>query len=268
MDVLALIARHGSLLLAAVCFIEAVGLPLPAAVALLAAGALAHDGRLPLMSFAAGLGGLLTGDIVLYCVGRSSGWYFLGLLCRLSSNPESCIYNAAQTFYQKGRTALLFTKFIPGINTMAAPLAGSLQMRPAQFFTFDAAGALLYAGTYFGLGYVFSGVLDDIVRTMASAGEAVKSLLVGLALGYLAYRIWMIRKLRTEFFDIPRVTVQDAAAHFEKCPDDFVVLDVRSHGYYTDSALRIQGATRLEPNRLPDALHALPESKKVYLYCT
>jgi len=268
MDILALIARHGSLLLAAVCFVEAIGLPLPAAVALLAAGALAHDGRLPVMSFLAGLGGLLAGDVVLYCVGRLTGWYFLGLLCRLSSNPESCIYNAAQTFYRKGRTALLFTKFIPGINTMAAPLAGSLQMRPSQFFTFDAAGALIYAGTYFGLGYVFSHLLQDIVAAMVNAGEAVKSLLIGAVAGYLAYRLWMIRKLRAEFFDIPRITAQEAASEFEKAPEGQVVLDVRSHGYYAGSAVRIQGAARLEPNRLPEALHELPEAKKVYLYCT
>lgn len=268
MDVLTLVARHGSLLLAGVCFVEAIGLPLPAALALLGAGALAHDGRLPVWVFFAGFGGLLLGDLVLYLVGRLTGWYFLGLLCRLSANPESCIYNSAQTFYRKGRVALLFTKFIPGINTMAAPLAGSLLMRPAQFLAFDVAGAAIYAGTYFGLGYLFSNVLEDIVRTMASAGEVMKGVLGGLALGYVAYRIWMVRKLRAEFFDIPRVTASDAAARLEECPDDFLVFDVRSHGYYADSAVRIQGSSRLEPNRLPEALHELPEAKKVYLYCT
>jgi membrane protein DedA with SNARE-associated domain len=268
MDPLTLIARHGSLLLAALCFIEAIGLPLPAAIALLGAGALAHEGKLPVASFFAGLGGLLLGDLVLYAVGRFTGWYFLGLLCRLSANPENCIYNAAQTFYKKGRMALLFTKFIPGINTMAAPLAGSLHMRPLQFLSFDIGGALLYVGVYFGLGYAFSNVLEDIVAAMTSAGQTMKSVLIGLTLGYLGYRIWMLRKLRTEFFDIPRVTAQDAAAKLEECPDDFVVLDVRSHGYYTNSAVRIAGSGRLEPNRLPEALHELPEAKKVYLYCT
>jgi membrane protein DedA with SNARE-associated domain len=268
MDVLSLIARHGPLLLFAVCFIEAIGLPLPAAIALLGAGALTREGRLPLAGYFAGLAGLLLGDIILYLIGRFTGWYFLGFLCRLSANPESCIYHAAQTFYRRGRIALLFTKFIPGINTMAAPLAGSLLMRPMQFLAFDAAGAILYSGTYFALGYAFSQFLTDIASTIASAGNVVKSVLIGAVSAYLFYRLWMIRKLRAEYFDIPRIHAREASAQLAACPEDTLVLDVRSHGYYGNTAVRIQGAARLEPNRLPEALHELPEAKKIYLYCT
>ena len=269
MDVLALIARHGPLLLGLLCFVEAVGVPLPAAIALMGAGALSHQGRLPVMqSLAAGLGGLLLGDAVLYLVGRFSGWYLLGLLCRLSASPETCIYRAAEAFYRKGRTALIFTKFVPGVNTMAAPLAGSLRMRPEEFFAFDLLGAMLYSGTYFGVGYLFSDLLGAIVAGMSHASEVVKSALI-VAFGfYFAYRLWMIRKLRQDFFDIPRVSASDAARHLEQCPDDIAVYDVRSHGYYETSAMRIHGSLRLEPNRLIEALHELPEGKKLYLYCT
>lgn len=269
MDVLGLIARHGPLLLALLCFVEAVGVPLPAAIALLGAGALTYQGQLPLLAtFAAGLGGLLLGDILLYLVGRYSGWYLLGVLCRLSASPESCIYRSAEAFYRRGRAALLFTKFVPGINTMAAPLAGSLHMRPEQFLLFDFGGALLYAGTYFGLGYAFSDLLGAMVAGMTNASEVVKSALILAFSGYLGYRLWLIRKLRLDFFDIPRVSATDAAQQLQQCPDDIVVYDVRSHGYYETSAERIHGSLRLEPNRLAEALHDLPEAKKLYLYCT
>ena len=269
MDVLNLIARHGPLLLGLLCFVEAIGLPLPAAIALLGAGALCDQDQLPLVAtFAAGLGGLLLGDLLLYLVGRYSGWFLLGLLCRLSANPESCVHRSAQTFYQKGRTALLFTKFIPGINTMAAPLAGSLRMRPEQFFAFDLAGALIYAGAYFGLGYVFSDLLGVIVTGIAGASELVKSALIVGGLAYVGYRIYLVRKLRSDFLDIPRVSASDAAVHLERGPADIAVFDVRSHGYYENAAYRIHGSVRLEPNRLFEALRDLPEAKKVYLYCT
>ncbi|MFN7923761.1 MAG: hypothetical protein U0Q16_26910 [Bryobacteraceae bacterium] len=268
MDLLNLVARHGPVLLAAICFLEAVGFPIPAAIALIGAGALVHDGRLPAATFAAGVGGLLAGDLILYSVGRFSGWYFLGLLCRLSANPEACIFSAANKFYQKGRQALLFTKFIPGINTMAAPLAGSLHMHPAQFLAFDLGGATIYASSYFLAGYLFSNLLEDIVGAMSTAGETIQRVLIGAALAYVGYRAWMARRLRSEFLDIPRVAAQDAAQTFEDSPDQFLVLDVRSHGYYAESAMRIKGAARLEPNRLPETLHELPDSKRIYLYCT
>jgi len=265
MDPLALIARHGPALLALLCFVEAVGLPLPAALALLGGGAMAYQGKFHAgLAFFAGLGGLVLGDILLYVVGRTTGWYFLGILCRLSANPESCIYQSANTFYQRGRLALLFTKFIPGINTMAAPLAGSLRMPPGQFLLFDLGGATLYAGVYFGAGYLFSDLLGAMAAAMASAGGFLKSLLVGGVIGYVVYRVWLGWKLRADFLDIPRVAPEIAAREMA----EGVVLDVRSHGYYGSSAVRVQGSSRLEPNRLNDALVELPEDKKIYLYCT
>jgi len=49
----------------------------------------------------------------------------LGLLCRLSANPETCILRSAEYFYRRGKQTLLFAKFIPGINTMSPPLAAA-----------------------------------------------------------------------------------------------------------------------------------------------
>lgn len=219
-------------------------------------------------AFASAIAGFLLGDITLFIVGRLTGWYFLGLLCRLSANPESCIYNSAHRFYRKGRSALLVTKFIPGINTMAAPLAGMLEMRPLEFLLFDLGGALLYAGMYFGAGYVFSDFLQAMVRRVEQAGQMMQGALLLAALLYLVYRAVLAWRLRSSFFDIPRVSAAEAAVAIQQDPAGVVVLDVRSHGYYGKRSVRIQGATRLEPNRLGEALHELPQDKKIYLYCT
>ena len=64
-----------------------------------------------------------------------------GFLCKLSVNPETCILRSAESFYKRGKATLLFAKFIPGINTMAPPLAGSMKMRPDIFLRLDVAGA-------------------------------------------------------------------------------------------------------------------------------
>ena len=91
-DLITLISRHPYLLLAAICFGEAIGLPLPASLALLTAGAVAAFGHLHFyFVFLFGFSAMLCGDVVLYLTGRSTGWALLGLLCRLSANPETCI---------------------------------------------------------------------------------------------------------------------------------------------------------------------------------
>ena len=159
-DLLILISHHGYLLLAAICLAEAIGLPLPAALALLTAGAVAAYGQLHLyFVLLTGFVAMLCGDFVLYFTGRFTGWALLGLLCRLSASPETCILRSAEYFYRRGKQTLLFAKFIPGINTMSPPLAGSMKMRPEQFLAFDAGGAALYVGAYTFAGFIFSDAL-------------------------------------------------------------------------------------------------------------
>src|ERR1700690_2837179 len=196
-DLLSLISRHGYLLLAAVCFAEAIGLPLPAALAVLTAGAVAAYGQLHLPAvFLVALMAMLCGDIFLYFMGRFSGWALLGVLCRLSANPETCILRSAEYFYRRGKQTLLFAKFIPGINTMSPPLAGSMKMRLGDFLQFDALGAALYVGAYSLAGYLFSDALRAITRGLRSAGFAAEVIL-GIALVvYAIYRVWIYRKYR------------------------------------------------------------------------
>ncbi|MBI3474116.1 MAG: VTT domain-containing protein [Acidobacteria bacterium] len=268
-DLLPLLSRHGYLILGAFCFAEAIGLPLPAALAILTAGAVSAYGKLNIYSVI-GLGcvSMLVGDLILYFTGRFSGWALLGLLCRLSANPETCILRSAEYFYKRGKQTLLFAKFIPGINTMSPPLAGSMKMRLGQFLQFDALGALFYVGAYSLAGYIFSDFLRAITRGVRSAGSAAEVVLgVGLA-AYVVYRIWMYRKYRMLDM-VPRVPVEELARRLASAEaPNVIVADVRSHGYYDAASERIAGSVRLEPNNLEEEIKNLPLDREIYLYCT
>jgi len=50
--------------------------------------------------------------------------------------------------------------------------------------------------------------------------------------------------------------------------EKFMVVDVRSQGYYDHNASRIRGSVRLEPSQLRKAIHELPKDKEIYVYCT
>src|ERR1700726_4004760 len=159
------IAQHGYAILIGAVFLESIGLPVPAALALLIAGAAAAHGLLQLpYGLGAALLAMLAGDTLMFLVGRYTGWWLLGALCRISLNPESCILRSADSFYRRGRQLLLIAKFIPGINTMAAPLAGCMNMRLLQFLALDLAGAALYTGSYFAVGFLFSDALRAVTR--------------------------------------------------------------------------------------------------------
>src|SRR5689334_4232503 len=154
-DLVALLAHHGYAVVFWVVLAEAIGLPMPAALALVGAGAAVASGSLsaPVVLLVAILA-MLIGDLLLFELGRRMGWALLGFLCKVSVNPETCILRSAESFYKRGKLTLVIAKFIPGVNTMAAPLAGSMKMRFWQFLQLDFLGALLYGVTYLLVGYV------------------------------------------------------------------------------------------------------------------
>jgi membrane protein DedA with SNARE-associated domain len=262
-------ARHGYLLIFSIALAESVGLPVPAALALVAGGAAAASHTLSAPAvFLVAIFAMVIGDVLLFVLGRYTGWTLLGMLCRLSVNPESCILRSAESFYKRGKVTLLFAKFIPGINTMAAPLAGSMKMRPSLFLRLDLAGACLYTLAYCGLGYIFRDFLAAITRGFHTASHAAGIVILVAFLAYIVYRVWLYRK-NADYRVVPRVQVQELAIRLASDEDQKpLILDVRSHGYYDPNAERIKGSIRLEPNNLDDELKTYPKDKDIYLYCT
>ncbi len=270
-----LIAGHTLILTLAVVFFASLGVPLPVSLAMLAAGAAAHQlthlglpTLLPLFWIAA-----LAGDILLYLGGRYTGWWLLARLCRLTTNPEQCIFRSSDYFYRRGPRTLLFARFVPGLGAMAAPLAGSLNMRLPRFLRLDAMGAIIYTSTWTLAGYLFSSYISAIERGMARAGHVVLTLVVLIVLGYgVSWAIFVFKARR--FKNIERVDAQ--SLHDRLQLDDpnrlVVIADVRSHGYYDPGMQRIKNSIRVEPHRLQEELVALREFMapecEIYLYCS
>src|SRR5579864_7626088 len=140
------VTMYGYESLFVVLFLEAIGLPIPGSLALVIAGAASASGKMQfLTALLLSLVAMMIGDGLLFVIGKRTGWRLLSFLCRVSMNPESCILRSAESFYRRGRSTLVFAKFIPGVNTMAPPLAGSMKMRTTEFLWLDLCGALLYA---------------------------------------------------------------------------------------------------------------------------
>jgi membrane protein DedA with SNARE-associated domain len=267
-NIVDLIAKYGYQSLALALFLEAIGFPVPAAIALLAAGAAIAGGSMQLaIALPVAAAAMLTADSLLFLAGRYSGWSLLAFLCRVSLNPEVCILRSAKWFYRRGRLTLLVAKFIPGINSMAPPLAGSMNMRAKQFFWLDLMGVLTYVLTYGVIGFLFSGVFDDIVRSLQKFGGTAEWLIAAAIVAYIVYRIWLYGTHRLDRL-VRRVKVSDIASRQSDPASPIVIADVRSHGYYDADAQRVRGSIRLEPNNLDGPLEALSKGTPIYLYCT
>lgn len=258
------LVQHGYSILFLIVWLEAIGLPVPAAVALLAAGAAGAQHTLdPGAVFMTAIAAMLCGDLLMFVLGRRTGWWLLGLLCRFTLNPEACILRSADLFYKRGRVMLIFAKFIPGINTMSPPLAGSMGMPFLQFAGLDIAGSILYAGAFFGAGFLFSDFLAALLRGYSAVGN-VLAWVVGVAfVVWVAYRIRLWVRSRNAA-PVPMVQPSDVAQRMSQV----AIFDVRSHGYYDAGTQRVQGSRRMEPNALTEELGKLPHEKEIVLYCT
>ncbi len=269
MTLVALMLRHGYAFTFGLLLIEAIGLPFPAALALVAAGAAVASHALwgPYVLFAA-IVALLLGDTIQFFLGRYMGWALLGFLCRVSINPETCILRSAESFYKRGKLTLIVAKFIPGVNTMAAPLAGSMKMRLEQFLRLDFLGALVYSVTYFSVGYLSRDFLAAVLRGFHAASEAMEAVVLITLAVYAAYRVGQYYKNRM-YSIVPRIQVEELARRLASEGSDRVqIVDVRSHGYYDGGAARIKNSIRIEPNNLEEEIKNLPKDNDIYLYCT
>jgi membrane protein DedA with SNARE-associated domain len=268
-DSLSLLAHHGYIIIFLIVFLEAIGLPVPGALALVAGGAAAASGllRAPVALLLA-VAGMLLGDSLLYRLGSRTGWRLLGFLCKVSANPETCILRSAESFYKRGRATLVIAKFIPGVSAMAAPLAGSMKMPFVQFLGLDLVGASFYALAYGGIGFLFRDFLTAITRGFRAAGRVTEIVVILALIAYIAHRVWLYSKYRV-YLVVPRVQVMELAKKLQSEEKGKILLvDVRSQGYYDSGAARIRGSVRIEPNNLSHEIEKLPKDKDIYLYCT
>ena len=283
MDLIGVVEHHGYAVVGIGMFLTAIGVPLPASVLLLAAGASAdpnpehhhiiHQGlHLWLLLPIAWLAALL-GDTLLYLGGRFTGWWVLSGLCRISIDPENCIFRSADYFYRRGPGTLLYAKFVPGLAGLAAPLAGSLNMRPARFLRLDAVGCLAYVSGWMLAGFIFSRFIYAIIWWTERVGHVVLFLIAGILLAYAAMFAISLARVR-RYRRVRKVSAERLYERLRNAdPNRLVVIaDVRSHGYYDPGMQRIKNSIRLEPHRLKEEFTALREFMapecEIYLYCS
>lgn len=188
------VLRHGYSILFVVVFAHQIGLPVPAPLFLLAVGALVATGNLGLFPvLVLAVTACVLADWVWYEAGRRKGDKVLHFIHRLTRDPDAHDRRAKRTFARYGPPLLLIAKFVPGLDAVAPPLAGTSRTGRLRFLAFDAVGASLYACAYTGLGYVFSHDLDRAARYVGRAG----TILGGVALAALS--IYVGRKLARRY---------------------------------------------------------------------
>jgi membrane protein DedA with SNARE-associated domain len=265
-ETLDFLTRHGYALLFLWVFSEQVGVPLPAAPALLAAGALAGAGRLSLLgvvavAFIASMGA----DSLWYEIGRRKGGRVLNFLCRISLEPDSCVRRTEEAFARHGARSLLVAKFVPGLSTVAPPLAGIFRMRLRRFVLFNSLGSLVWIGTFVGAGYAFGGQIERLAaRASGTGGWFFLGLIAALAIYALGKYLQRRRFIAT--LRVSRITPEELKGRLD-AGEDIVVVDLRHSMDFEAEPEKIPGALHFKPEELEQRHEEIPRDREVVLYC-
>ena len=259
--------KHGSLVVFAWVFAEQLGLPLPAIPILLAAGAFAGAGRLSLaMPLLMALLAAVAADTIWYQLGRRKGIRVLQLLCRISLEPDSCVRRTEGVFAKHGARSLLLAKFIPGLSTVAPPLAGIFRMRATRFLLYDVLGTLLWAGSLMGIGYAFSGQIERVADHTTELGGWLVVILAGALAAWIAWKFIKRQRFLREL-RIARITVQELKQKID-AKEELVIVDLRHSMDFEAEPETIPGAFRMDAKELETKNDRLPRDREVILYCT
>ena len=252
--------------------VEQLGIPVPSIPVLLTAGTLSATHKVH-ASYAllAVLAACVIADSMWYFLGRRYGGGILKLLCRLSLEASTCVSKTEGYFNKRGAVTLLFAKFVPGLSTVAAPIAGQTGMPYARFFLYDLAGSLIWAETYLLAGRFFGDVAQKSAPFFHLLSHFAFGVFVLMVLGFMAYRVFKQRRFLTQVramrLDPEELKQMMDRAKFSGNIAPFMV-DLRHPLDYLPDPRVIPGSVRISPNEI--ALHheRIPRDRDVILYCT
>ncbi|HWB33409.1 MAG TPA: VTT domain-containing protein [Acidobacteriaceae bacterium] len=251
---------------------EQLGLPVPSIPLLLTAGTLSATHRVNAFS------ALLV--VVAACVIADSAWFQLGrrygarvirLLCRLSLEATTCVAKTEVYFNRRGAETLLFAKFVPGLSTVAPPIAGQAGMAYPRFLLYDLSGTLVWSLSFILAGRFFGDIAKRSQAFFSLLSHFAAAVFLLMVIGFVIWRvvkqhrfISQVRELRIEPSEVKAML--DRAR--EQGTEQPFIVDLRHPLDYLPDPRVIPGAVRIGPSDLPLQADRIPRDRDVILYCT
>jgi membrane protein DedA with SNARE-associated domain/rhodanese-related sulfurtransferase len=258
---------YGYLLLFAWVLVEQFGIPLPATPVLLAAGALSAEHKISFPeAMLAGLLACMISDSSWFFIGKRYGHQVLRLLCKLSMEPTICVRKTQDSFGRRRGVMLMFAKFVPGLATLAAPVAGQNGMAYPKFLFFDTIGATLWVGAILGAGRLFGDALKRNPGLLNWVGQFSGALLVLGIIGFFIARMYRRRMVLRQLV-AARLEPEELKRQLD-AGDQVYIVDLRHPLELLPDPFTLPGAFHVSPEALAARAHEIPRDRDVVLYCT
>jgi membrane protein DedA with SNARE-associated domain/rhodanese-related sulfurtransferase len=258
---------YGYLLLFLWVLVEQFGIPLPATPVLLAAGALSAEHELSFsLALLASVAAALIADCVWFQVGRSYGHHVLRILCKLSLEPTICVRRTQNSFGRRRDLTLVIAKFVPGLATLAPPVAGQNGMPFGRFLFFDTIGATLWIGTLLVAGRFFGDLIQRNPTVLDWAGRFSGALLVLAIIAFFVARV-LRRRMVLKALVASRLEPEELKCQLDAGEKVFIV-DLRHPLELLPDPFTLPGALHFSPESLAQRHLEIPRDRDIVLFCT
>lgn len=266
-ELLLTLSQYGLAVVALNVLLNQIGLPVPVVPTLIVAGAIAVGGKLPVPAlFSVSVAACLIADCGWYWVGQRYGIRVLKTLCRISLEPDSCVSQTQVRFERWGVNSLVIAKFVPGLSTIAPPMAGAMRIGWPRFVFLSILAASLWVGAGLGAGMLFSAQIERLLAYLDRIGSIALLIALTLLAAYVAYKWWERRRFY-KMLRMARISVPELYALIQQGAQPLII-DVRSPTARALEPHWIPGALAIS---LPDVglhLQDLPRDRDIILYCT
>lgn len=252
--------------------VEQLGLPVPSIPLLLTAGTLSAMHRINTVpALFAVLVACILSDSIWYALGHRFGNRVIRLLCKFSFEATACVVKTKGYFTRRGAVTLLFAKFVPGLSTVAAPIAGQTGMDYSVFLVYDLTGAIIWALSFLLAGRFFGDIAKRSTAFFGVLSHFAVALFVLMVVGFFVWRIVkqrrfvaQVRELRIEPSEVMAMLDQ---ANLEDAEQPYIV-DLRHPLDYLPDPRVLPGAVRIGPAELAAQADRIPRDRDIILYCT
>jgi membrane-associated protein len=190
----ALISATGSLgyALPAIVGLESFGVPSPGETALITAAVLASEGKLQIwLVLLIGIASAIIGDSIGYELGRRLGREVLTAKGPLRSERTRAVKAGERFFAKYGDKTVFFARWITGVRSAAAWLAGIDEMPYPKFLLYNAAGAITWGLTFGLVGYYGGHAAANVITQIGTY-----ALIVIAGVAVVAFIVWRVRRRR------------------------------------------------------------------------
>jgi membrane protein DedA with SNARE-associated domain len=154
-DVQPILEHYGYLAVGGFVLLEDFGVPVPGEVLLISAAIFAGAGHLNIaLVIVVAVFGAIVGDNIGYAVGRLGGRPLAERWGRFVFLTPARLDRAEAFFDAHGGKIVTVARFIEGLRQVNGLIAGIAGMHWLKFLGFNALGAVLWVGTWAGLGYL------------------------------------------------------------------------------------------------------------------